>query len=296
MHQAIESVHGGGHVLAIRSQSGLLFEPQPTDVRLQLLSQVAAADDQKAGGWNLAVNPGRRLEELALPFAPRAVVTADEGKGEVIGREAPFGALRCGVEGPKTASVYAAVDHADLRNIPQQRGAGTALWFRRLGFIHAFAQYPGYEMGHRHEGVALAKQKSPAEPRTGTLRKVSRQNNFWTDAREPRREDRGPQVAAMVAVDELKSAAPDQFGGVEHEPEFKRAFGRQGVKWRSQLARDARKLAAIGAGEQDFRVQLAEAVDKFHAVVIRPASLEQRVEVEDAQRLGGTGFHLGNPH
>jgi hypothetical protein len=100
----------------------------------------------------------------------------------------------------------------------------------------------------------------------------------------------------MVAVDDLKSAAPDQFGGVEHEPEFKRAFGRQGVKWRSQLARDARKLAAIGAGEQDFRVQLAEAVDKFHAVVIRPASLEQRVEVEDAQRLGGTGFHLGNPH
>ena len=66
-----------------------------------------------------------------------------------------------------------------------------------------------HKMRAGDKGVDLAQEKLTAGPGTGALREVPRQDDSGSGSREPRCQDRGPDIPAMMAVNDLDSPASD---------------------------------------------------------------------------------------
>jgi len=164
MNQAIQGVHGGGHVVAIRSQPGFVPQPKGLDVGAQLLRQSAPADDEEAGARDFSMNPRRSPEEFALAFPARRLVAPHHSESVIVRLEAPLLALGRRVERPKPPGVNAPMQHPNPGQVADQRRPRPPLGFERVRFIDSLAQHPGGEMRNRNQNVTLAQQKSPAEP------------------------------------------------------------------------------------------------------------------------------------
>src|ERR1039458_8848458 len=168
------------------------------------------------------MHPRRSLQEFALAFAARPVIAADHAKGEVFRSQPPLPTLPGRVEGTKAAGVYAPMDDMNLRVITEDRWPCPSFRFGGVRFIDALAQDLGHKMRHGDERITLPQQKTAAGPRTGALGHVAGQNHFGSATRNPRGEHRRPEVAPVMAMDDLDAFAADQLCHAQDEAHLDR--------------------------------------------------------------------------
>jgi hypothetical protein len=294
MHQAIQRVHRPRHVPAVRCQAGLLLQPQPPDVRPQEVRHVAPPDDPEARPGRGVPDPRRRRQELALPLAPRQVVPPHHPERHVPLRQPPGTPQLPRSPRPKPGRIDPPVNHADPAGIAPQRRPRPAFLDRRLRFVDPLAQNPRHETRHRDQRVALRQQNPPAQPRTRALRQMPRQHDPRPPPRRPRRQKRRPDVPTVMRVDDVDAQFADRAGHRADEAEFEDPFPSRGHQPQSQLTGGVRHLAVSRRREPHLGTQGHQAASQLEALVVGPASGEQRVDLQNPQGSGfGFGFGFG---
>src|SRR6185503_10880524 len=146
-----------------------------------------------------------------LALAAWQTVAAGHAKSIMFRQQSPLAALGFGVEWPETRGINAALDDVHFPVITLDGWARTTLLLGRISFIDAFAQHLGHKIRDGNDCVALAQHEAAAELGTGALGHVPRQNYLGPHAGQLCRQDGRPDVAPMMAMDNLDLLAPNKF-------------------------------------------------------------------------------------
>ena len=138
------------------------------------------------------------------------------------------------------------------------------------------------KFGHRQEGIALPEQKMPAGPRGRTIGHVPGEHHARPPPGKTGRQDGGPKIAAVVAVNDLDLLPSNPMGqGADIAP-FGHAEGWHGEQRHPGGVDGGFKGTPGGRCQPDPLAGPLQAGGKLHTLVIRPPATQQGVHLENA--------------